>query len=95
MGSFKLTTAAKADLTRIYRRGLHAYGEKQADKYYNAFFDRFEQIAQQPFLYPAVDTIRPGYRRSVCGVESIYYRIKTETVEIMAIIGRQDIYGTR
>jgi toxin ParE1/3/4 len=27
----------------------------------------------------------------VCGVDSIYYRIEGETVEIMAIIGRQDL----
>jgi toxin ParE1/3/4 len=41
--------------------------------------------------YQAVDEIRKGYRRSVCGVDSIYYRIKGDDVEIMAIIGQQDI----
>ena len=55
------------------------------------FFDRFEQLAEQPLLYQAVDDIREGYRRSVCGVDSIYYRINRNTVEIMAIIGPQDI----
>jgi len=91
MGTYRLTENAKEDLHRIYRRGLREYGEAQADQYYNALFDRFEQIAEQPFLYPAVDDIREGYRRSVCGVDSIYYRIEGETVEIMAIIGRQDL----
>lgn len=91
MGTYRLTENAKEDLRRIYRRGLREYGEAQADEYYNALFDRFEQIAEQPFLYPAVDDIREGYRRSVCGVDSIYYRIEGETVEIMAIIGRQDL----
>ena len=91
MGTYRLTENAKEDLRRIYRRGLREYGEAQADKYYNDLFDRFEQIAEQPFLYPAVDDIREGYRRSVCGVDSIYYRIEGETVEIMAIIGRQDL----
>jgi toxin ParE1/3/4 len=91
MGTYRLTENAKEDLRRIYRRGLREYGEAQADEYYNALFDRFEQIAEQPFLYPAVDDIREGYRRSVCGVDSIYYRIEGETVEIMAIIGRQDV----
>ena len=91
MGNYRLSVDAKADLKRIYRRGLREHGEVQADKYYNAFFDRFEQLAQQPLLYQAVDDIRDGYRRSVCGVDSIYYRIDGETVEIMAIIGRQDI----
>lgn len=91
MATYRLTENAKEDLRRIYRRGLREYGEAQADQYYNALFDRFEQIAEQPFLYPAVDDIREGYRRSVCGVDSIYYRIEGETVEIMAIIGRQDV----
>lgn len=91
MGTYRLTENAKEDLRRIYRRRLREYGEAQADEYYNALFDRFEQIAEQPFLYPAVDDIREGYRRSVCGVDSIYYRIEGETVEIMAIIGRQDL----
>ena len=91
MGTYRLSEKAKEDLRRIYRRGLREYGEAQADDYYNALFDRFEQIAEQPFLYPAVDDIREGYRRSVCGVDSIYYRIAGDTVEIMAIIGRQDV----
>jgi len=70
------------------------YGEVQADKYINEFFDRLEQLAEQPLLYPAVEEIRPGYRRSVCGVDSVYYRISSgNTVEIMAIIGHQDPDG--
>ncbi len=91
MGNYRLSENAKADLTRIYRRGLREYGEAQADKYYHAFFERFEQLAEQPLLYQAVDDILPGYRRSVCGSDSIYYRIDGETVEIMAIIGKQDL----
>ncbi|MGB5275806.1 MAG: type II toxin-antitoxin system RelE/ParE family toxin [Gammaproteobacteria bacterium] len=91
MGNYRLSENAKADLTRIYRRGLREYGEAQADKYYQAFFERFEQLAEQPLLYQAVDDILPGYRRSVCGSDSIYYRIDGETVEIMAIIGQQDL----
>ena len=91
MGNDRLSENAKADLTRIYRRGLREYGEAQADKYYESFFERFEQLAEQPLLYQAVDNIRPGYRRSVCGSDSIYYRIDGENVEIMAIIGQQDL----
>ncbi len=55
------------------------------------FFERFEQLAEQPLQYPAVDEIRLGYRRSVCGVDNIYYHISSgNIVEIMAIIGQQD-----
>ena len=42
------------------------------------FLNHFEQLAENPWLYQAVDDIREGYRRSVCGVDSIYYRIDGE-----------------
>ena len=90
MGNYKLTPEAEEDLYRIWSRGVREYGEEQADKYYYDFIERFEQIAEQPYLYQAVDYIRKGYRRSVCGVDSIYYRIEGNTVEIMNILGRQD-----
>lgn len=38
-------------------------------------------------MYQAVNHIRKGYRRSVCGVDTIYFRIGKATVEIMLIIG--------
>jgi toxin ParE1/3/4 len=50
-------------------------------------------LAARPYAYQAVDEIRPGYRRTVCGVDSIYYRVTDNIVEIMSILGRQDIDG--
>lgn len=91
MGTYRLSQDAQSDLIRIHQRGVRVHGEQKADEYYYAFFDRFDEIADQPYLYQAVDDIRPGYRRSVCGVESIYYRVDGEDVEIMAILGQQDI----
>ena len=90
MGNYRLTQAAKEDLRQIYFYGFETWGEAAADQYYNDLFDRFEQIAAQPYLYPSVDFLRKGYRRSVCGVESIYYRIEIDVVEIMAILRSQD-----
>ena len=91
MANYRIAEDAKADLRRIYRRGVREYGETQADQYYDAFFDRFEALAEQPYLYQAVDDIRDGYRRSVCGADSIYYRVDGDTVEVMAILGQQDV----
>jgi toxin ParE1/3/4 len=79
------------ETARIYRYGVLTFGEAQADRYYDALFERFAQIAYEPYLYPSVDSIRPGYRRSVCGVDNIFYRLsEDDTVEIIAILGRQD-----
>ena len=58
MGSYKLSQEAKADLKRIYQRGVRDHGEIQADKYYDAFYDRFEEIAEQPYKYQNVEDIR-------------------------------------
>ena len=38
-----------------------------------------------------MDHIRKGYRRSVLRGESIYFRIDGETIEVMAILGQQDL----
>ncbi|MGB7453342.1 MAG: type II toxin-antitoxin system RelE/ParE family toxin [Lysobacterales bacterium] len=91
MAKYRISRDAKDDLKRIYRRGLLEYGEVQADQYYRAFFERFEQLAEQPYLYQAVDDIRKSYRRSVCGVDSIYYHVNGDTVEIMSILSQQDV----
>ena len=90
MASYKLNAQAEADLQRIWLRGLEEFGEAQADVYFYKFFARFEQLAEQPYLAPAVDEIRQGYRRAVCGVDSIYYRIRGDGIEIMSILGKQD-----
>lgn len=91
MAEYKLSQEAKEDLIRIHQYGVEKFGMAQADKYYNTFFDYFEIIAKQPFSFESIDYIRNGYRRCVCGVDSIYYKINNGTVEIMAIVGRQDL----
>jgi toxin ParE1/3/4 len=92
--NYKLSEDARLDLARIYWRGYEEYGEAQADRYYQAFFQRFDDIANSPYQYPSVDHIRNGYRRSVCGADSIYYRLNGNLVEIMRILGQQDVNET-
>ena len=88
---YKLSNVAKQDLIRIHQFGVKNFGESQADKYFEAFFVNFELIAERPLAFESVDYIKQGYRRCVCGVDSIYFRVNGEIVEIMAIIGRQDL----
>lgn len=88
---YRLSNEAKMDLVRIYWRGVEEFGEREAEHYYDALIQRFDEITEAPYKYQAVDHIREGYRRSVCGVDSIYYRMNGEAPEIMRILGRQDI----
>lgn len=91
MLNYKLSNLAKEDLIRIHRYGVEKFGMNQADKYFDSFFDNFDIIAESPFSFESVDYIKIGYRRCVCGSDSIYYKISNNIVEIMAIIGKQDL----
>ena len=91
MAEYRLSNAAKEDLIRIHHYGIEKFGIAQADKYFDSFFDYFEIIAQRPFSFESVDYIKKGYRRCPCGSDTIYYRINDNMVEIMAIVGMQDL----
>ena len=79
-------------MIRIHHYGVEKFGITQADKYFDPFFEYFDIIAKRPFSFESVDYIKKGYRQwCVCGVDSIYYIIENGKVEIMAIIGRQDL----
>lgn len=91
MAEYRLSNAAKEDLIRIHRFGIKNFGVAQADKYFDSFFDYFDIIAERPFAFESVDFIKAGYRRCPCGSDTIYYRINDNMVEIMAIVGMQDL----
>jgi len=91
MAKYRLSNEAKEDLIRIHHYGVEKFGETQADKNFDSFFEYFDIIAQRPFSFKSVDYIKTGYRRCVCESDSIFYRINNGVVEIMAIIGRQDL----
>lgn len=91
MNQFRISLDAKEDLRRIYQYGIVEYGEVQADKYFLGLFDTFEKIAINPYIYQTVDEVRPGYRRCTYHSDSVYFKINGAFVEIMAILGGQDI----
>lgn len=91
MADYRLSKTAKEDLIRIYQFGEERFGEFQAEKYYDSFFKYFEIIAQRPYSFENVDFIKEGYRRCVCGADAIYFKINSDFVDIMTIIGRQDL----
>ncbi|WP_034062264.1 type II toxin-antitoxin system RelE/ParE family toxin [Lacinutrix jangbogonensis] len=91
MAEFKISNTEKEDLIRIHHYGVRKFGITQADKYYDSFFEYFDIIVQRPFSFESVDFIKKGYRRCVCGSDSIFYKVNEDVVEIMTIIGRQDL----
>ncbi len=91
MTKYKLSEAAKEDLIRIHLFGVERFGIRQADKYFNSFFDYFDLISKNPFSFESVDHIRKGYRKCLCGSDTIYFRLNDGIVEIMAVVGKQDL----
>jgi toxin ParE1/3/4 len=91
MARYRISNEVKEDLIRIHHYGIEKFGVTQADKYFESFFEYFEIIAERPFSFESVDYIKPGYRRCVCGSDSIFYRLNNGVVEIMAIVGSQDL----
>ncbi len=91
MASYKLSNEAKNDLIRIHQYGVKRFGMAQADSYFNTFFQYFDRIAEHPFSFESVDHIKKEYRRCVCGVDSIFFKVNGNSVEIMAIVGKQGI----
>ena len=91
MIKYRLSNEAKNDLIRIHHYGVKKIGMTQADKYFESFFKYFEIISQRPFSFELVDYIKKDYSRCVCGVDSIYFKVIEDIIEIMAIVGRQNL----
>ncbi len=91
MAKFRISNTAKEDLIRIHHYGVKKFGITQADKYFDSFFEYFDIIAQRPFSFESVDFIKKGYRRCVCGSDSIFFKVNEDVVDIMTIVGRQDL----
>lgn len=90
MRKYRLSKRAEYDLAAIANYGDEHFGFEQSDRYREQLKQRFSILAEQPQLYPAVDHIRSGYRRSVCGAHSIYYRVGEDGVEIVRVLKHQD-----
>lgn len=80
---YELTKAADQDFEDIF-------GLVQAMDYQQGMKKRFEELTEQPKLYSAVDHIHAGYRRSVYHSHSIYYKIETNRIFIVRILGQQN-----
>ena len=92
MALYELSKAADEDFENIFNFGIDTFGLAQAIDYQQGMKKRLEELADQPERYPAIDHIRSGYRRSVYHSHSIYYRIETDRVLIVRILGQQDLY---
>ena len=90
MYKYKLSLEAEEDIVRIFEYGFYRFGMNQANNYYNMLFDYFDTIASDPFMFPETIKNNSKYRFCICGVDTIYYKINEDEIEIITIIGRQN-----
>lgn len=80
--TLRITNVADQDLDDVYTEGFTTWDVAQADRYHDGLLERFERICEHPKMYPTVDDIRTGYRRSVYEKHATYYVVKEDAVEI-------------
>lgn len=86
-----MTEESKEDLRRIYEYAVVEFGVALADEYFYSFFEAFERISQSPTIYQLIDQIRIGYRPCPHRSDVIYCRVSQDRVDIMTILGGQDL----
>lgn len=91
MVNYRLSEQADEDFESIYVFGLLNFGLLQADAYADGLEARFEQIALQPQLYPAIDHVKTGYRLCVYKSHAIYYRFDGNRATIVRILRNQNV----
>ena len=91
MAKYRLSNEAKNDLIQIHHYGVEKFGMTQEDKYFESFFEYFDIISQRPYSFESAEYIKKDYRRCVCGADSIYFKVNEDIIDIMAIVGRQDL----
>ena len=60
MVSYRLSAAADEDLDRLFDYGIERFGLEQAERYYDGLIEHFEELADSPRQWQAVDHIRTG-----------------------------------
>jgi len=90
MYSYKLSLEAEEDVVRIFEYGIGQFGVFQAAKYYDMLFECFNKIASNPLMFPIDYKHNNIERYCVCGIDTIYFNIKSDVVEIITIVGRQN-----
>ncbi|NOX72202.1 MAG: type II toxin-antitoxin system RelE/ParE family toxin [Alphaproteobacteria bacterium] len=91
MADYRLSKAAQIDLIEIAHYGGDQYGPKQSETYRDKLSQRLEDISAAPMQFPAVEHVQPGIRRAVCGAHQVYFHLVDGEVEIVRVLGRQDL----
>ncbi|MCL6416028.1 type II toxin-antitoxin system RelE/ParE family toxin [Aestuariirhabdus sp. Z084] len=86
-----IAPAAKADLKEIYQYGLRKWGQTQSKSYLENIKEQFWTLTEQRLIGIDRSDLLPGARSLPIESHTLFYRVSTDTVEIIRVLhGRQD-----
>lgn len=85
-GSYRLTPAARRDLSSIWDSTEERWGAQQAASYLEDLRRAIERIAADPMRGRPCDEIREGYRRYASGSHLIFYQPRSQGVDVIRIL---------
>jgi toxin ParE1/3/4 len=83
---FRLTRRAYADLTGIARYTRQRWGELQCRRYLEGLDARFRWLCENPDSGRSRDDIAPESRSFRHNAHIIFYRARTDGVDVLAIV---------
>lgn len=87
MGTFTLTTKAKADLKAIAVYTQRKWGKEQRRIYIRQFDETFHLLSDNPETGSKCDFIKSGYSKFPVASHIIFYRnVSPSTIEIVRIL---------
>ena len=88
MAGYALSPAARADIEEIWHYTLRHWGEAQAERYTRNIGDTCEALGNGTLSGRSAEDIRAGYRKAAVGSHVVFYRVRTDVVEIVRILHR-------
>ncbi|MEN2742001.1 type II toxin-antitoxin system RelE/ParE family toxin [Microbacterium sp. X-17] len=86
MSSFRLSPAARRDLSSIWDFTAENWDSRQAETYVNEIRAAIERVAASPDRGRTCDEIRSGYRRYAIGSHLLFYIENGDGVDVIRIL---------
>lgn len=86
MTRYILSPLARIDLSKIWEYTANRWDEDQAEAYLRMIQAAIETAAENPLLSPAIDEVRPGYRRHRAGAHLILFRHIAGSIDVVRVL---------
>lgn len=86
MSEYRLTPAARRDLSSIWDFTEERWDARQAEVYIVEVREAIERIAADPGRGHRIDELRSGYRRYAVGSHLIFYVERGRSIDVVRIL---------